>query len=142
MATLLKKFTSVIWNNLAQTRENFQNYGVFTKQKKTIQKQSLPEDFCGILECNSVATSIDGPASSCFGYLFETDTKVCSISSTKWLKHFDSAPVAFKAQAEAQIVNLLLMNQILSMPAMLQTQSTKDGVNLTQKCWAVNMSDL
>ena len=53
-----------------------------------------------------VATSLDGPASSWFSSLFETDTQDWSIFSTKFLKRFDSSTIKIKAQAEARNLQL------------------------------------
>ena len=49
-----------------------------------------------------VATSLDGPASSWFNSLSETDTHYWSNFSTKFRKQLDCATIKFKAQAEAQ----------------------------------------
>ena len=49
-----------------------------------------------------VATSSDGPASSSFNSLDETDTIDWYIFSTKFPKQFDSETGKFKAQAAAQ----------------------------------------
>ena len=52
------------------------------------------------------ATSLDGPASSWFNSLSESDTQDWSNFSTMFLKQFDSATINFKDQVEAQKIRL------------------------------------
>ena len=53
-----------------------------------------------------VATSRDSPDSSWLNSLSETDTQDWFNLSTKFLNPFDSATIHFKAQAQAQIIQL------------------------------------